>query len=520
MAAYEPLASGAAEAATGSSFTWPMLDVSSQARIECAQIALCLHQTYHAVKERNEIPAKITFEGHDVPIFNRPPSFLSEFVLSLETEAQKPPNPTFNMCQAVCIVDEENQSARGADTVLNERGFEVYFSGPKDMTVFPYTSDTGFSVGRRGCGTIPSSSLVKPWRFDVLKVKEVCSKWYICLYIPIRPREKRKRRQSVTPGTETDAGVGHVDPGEVTTSVHDSSTDIDPKIAAVVDQLTELLIQNLLSAGKLASPEEQEEKRKSIKITLSGAIQPFAVHNLSPEWPDYVFKDTYGRLTLVEVFEHITDKGCLPWVRSERSVQETGVDLVRDHVNLLEAVENLFLYIRDMDQKSAEDKEKLRQLERLWWSSDTPLEVSQARKRLRGACWKALREDDPEALLLALEEGACKFKVSSDELMVLMQHWLWKGDKGKGPSGQALGVIVAAASNKVGVPLRGAVRCLQALLLRFPSDSDACSNTAGQLAEALARARAMGTQRAEAVEILLRHHVGATEDGGDRKSVV
>jgi glutaredoxin-related protein len=32
-------------------------------------------------------------------------------------------------------------------------------------------------------------------------------------------------------------------------------------------------------------------------------------------------------------------------------VKENGIDLEKDHVNLLEAVEKLFLYLRDMDQR-------------------------------------------------------------------------------------------------------------------------------------------------------------------------
>ena len=56
-------------------------------------------------------------------------------------------------------------------------------------------------------------------------------------------------------------------------------------------------------------------------------------------------------MELKKVFEHIDTYGHLPWVRSEAAVKETGIDLEKDHVNLLEAVENLYLYLHQVSSQ-------------------------------------------------------------------------------------------------------------------------------------------------------------------------
>jgi hypothetical protein len=66
-----------------------------------------------------------------------------------------------------------------------------------------------------------------------------------------------------------------------------------------------------------------------------------------PKWADHVFDPNYRHAKWAEVWEFID----LPWIRSEAVVKEKGIDLEKDRVNLLEAVENLFLYLRDMDQR-------------------------------------------------------------------------------------------------------------------------------------------------------------------------
>ena len=74
---------------------------------------------------------------------------------------------------------------------------------------------------------------------------------------------------------------------------------------------------------------------------------------------DHVFTEDYARLELAQVYEHIDEFGHLPWIRSERQVQETGIDVLGNTVNLLESIENLYLRMRDMNRKSVSQRDSL-----------------------------------------------------------------------------------------------------------------------------------------------------------------
>ena len=104
-------------------------------------------------------------------------------------------------------------------------------------------------------------------------------------------------------------------------------------------------------------------------------------------------------------------------------------------------------------------------------------------KRLRVACWSALKHDDATALRAILDgEG------DSAATMLKLEHALWKDSAGKGPlESKRRGLVVVAASNTAGVPPKGALECLAMLLSSFPNDGSAWSNEQLELAENRAR---------------------------------
>ena len=97
-------------------------------------------------------------------------------------------------------------------------------------------------------------------------------------------------------------------------------------------------------------------------------------------------------------------------------------------------------------------------------------------KHLRLICWQALREDNPEQLCKAIDEGVATFGIDSTQLMVELENWLWKDrnwkgrSNGEGEEDLPRGVIAVAAGNQKRVPPPGAIKCLAALLRRFPTD--------------------------------------------------
>ena len=98
------------------------------------------------------------------------------------------------------------------------------------------------------------------------------------------------------------------------------------------------------------------------------------------------------------------------------------------------------------------------------------------KKHLRILCWEALKRDNPERLFRAIDEGVATFGIDAPELMVKLENWLWKKNKwrgrsnGEGEDDPPRGLIAVAAGNQQGVPPPGAIKCLAALLRRFPID--------------------------------------------------
>ena len=115
-------------------------------------------------------------------------------------------------------------------------------------------------------------------------------------------------------------------------------------------------------------------------------------------------------------------------------------------------------------------------------------------KHLRILCWQALREDNPEQLCKAIDEGVATFGIDATQLMVKLENWLWKNSNWNGRSNgegedqdPPRGLIAVAAGNQQGVPPPGAIKCLAALLRRFPTDY-----SADQHAVAMRRAERKG----------------------------
>jgi len=72
---------------------------------------------------------------------------------------------------------------------------------------------------------------------------------------------------------------------------------------------------------------------------------------LTSDWADYVFKKDYKLPTLKEVEKHIKDKGHLQDIPSAKEVKDNGVELGEMNKLLLQKVEELTLYIIDLNKK-------------------------------------------------------------------------------------------------------------------------------------------------------------------------
>jgi len=99
---------------------------------------------------------------------------------------------------------------------------------------------------------------------------------------------------------------------------------------ADLDVTGALSASNASIAGKI--------KTKEVEVTLTG-------------WPDYVFGKEYKLPTLNEVEQFINENQHLPNVPSAAEVEANGVELGKMNAILIQKVEELTLYILDLQKQ-------------------------------------------------------------------------------------------------------------------------------------------------------------------------
>jgi hypothetical protein len=97
------------------------------------------------------------------------------------------------------------------------------------------------------------------------------------------------------------------------------------------------------------------------KLSVNGNIITKKVRVTQTGWADYVFDKDYELPSLREVEEFIKQHKHLPEVPTAKEVQEKGVDVGDTQVLLLKKIEELTLYLIEVDKKleqlKAENKE-------------------------------------------------------------------------------------------------------------------------------------------------------------------
>jgi hypothetical protein len=94
------------------------------------------------------------------------------------------------------------------------------------------------------------------------------------------------------------------------------------------------------------------------KLAVNGTIHSKEVKVDMIGWPDYVFKKEYNLPTLEEVEKHITEKGHLENIPSEKEVLINGINLGEMNIKLLQKIEELTLYAIEQ-QKNTEKLTKI-----------------------------------------------------------------------------------------------------------------------------------------------------------------
>ena len=92
-------------------------------------------------------------------------------------------------------------------------------------------------------------------------------------------------------------------------------------------------------------------KNPTYTLSVNGTIGTKEVNVTTTGWADYVFKADYELMPLSDVEAFIMKNGHLPNVPTEKDVVENGVNLLEMNVKLLEKVEELTLYVIELEKK-------------------------------------------------------------------------------------------------------------------------------------------------------------------------
>ena len=79
---------------------------------------------------------------------------------------------------------------------------------------------------------------------------------------------------------------------------------------------------------------------------------------LSQNWPDYVFADNYKRKSFDELRSYIAENKHLPNIPAAKDLEENGLELGEMQRRMMEKIEELTLYVLDLEKKISELKAK------------------------------------------------------------------------------------------------------------------------------------------------------------------
>ncbi|MCB0480739.1 MAG: hypothetical protein KDC83_04865, partial [Flavobacteriales bacterium] len=94
------------------------------------------------------------------------------------------------------------------------------------------------------------------------------------------------------------------------------------------------------------------------KLAVAGNIIAELVRvKLRNDWPDYVFEKHYTMMTLPELEKYINTNGHLPDVPTASEIEDDGLDLGEMNRILLQKIEELTLYVIELEKRMESSNE-------------------------------------------------------------------------------------------------------------------------------------------------------------------
>lgn len=86
-------------------------------------------------------------------------------------------------------------------------------------------------------------------------------------------------------------------------------------------------------------------------LDVAGKIQACEIKVSNPGWCDYVFEDGYQLMPILQLEKYIDTYNHLPDVPSTAEVEENGIELAKMNAILLKKIEELTLYMIQMQKE-------------------------------------------------------------------------------------------------------------------------------------------------------------------------
>ncbi len=105
------------------------------------------------------------------------------------------------------------------------------------------------------------------------------------------------------------------------------------------------------------------QTNSNYKFDVNGSVRANEVV-VNTSGADFVFKENYPLMSLKEVEQHIKTKKRLPGIPSAKEMQKNGIGVGEMQTNLLQKIEELTLYVIELNDENHSLKERLVRLER------------------------------------------------------------------------------------------------------------------------------------------------------------
>jgi hypothetical protein len=99
-----------------------------------------------------------------------------------------------------------------------------------------------------------------------------------------------------------------------------------------------------------------------LRLSVDGTIVAKQIFVSLEAWPDIVFSKDYSLMPLEKISNYISENHSLPGIPKENEIKQNGINLGEMNAKLFQKIEELTLYIIEIDRKN---KEQQKEIERI-----------------------------------------------------------------------------------------------------------------------------------------------------------